>query len=993
MSFNYRLSMKLAGSAFLGLVLSCLIAEADTQVAWFTDANVPGAARSLELIDSLPAAVGTYGQGVSLVDAAPIEWPSLSQRQGYISFWVRPKWNGDDGKVHRLLRIGDPAKNGLLLEKSARGMLRFTMASPERITVARADVSAWRAGKWHHIVLAWFSNEDQPVGLPLWIDRVAVDGPIAAGCRFLNPRTMSDARLWLGDAGAQADIDELICRDRLDAEDSWGLVATVYRDYFRTAPYDGIRMDLRPLRVPSDMRAVAGFEKQFGVLARCDGRWEPITDFAVRYAQWGYFDAKPFLTWVSTDDSVATVDENGRVKALQPGRCGIFVQFRDYRVGYSLEVTSPDKPDFGLICLELHPRYRNDAVKDRPSPGENMTARVRVGNFGLASLPAGAKVRLELVPVSATDGCQFDPGIAPEKTLSATTDRTLEPGDETAVEFQFSYPDRPLWMRVLLDPEEQIDEFCEANNESFERTNARPIQFGYDPNVLKDCLAERRINHVGSLSYYDWLRAQKLRMDVMLREAVWPTTGPHGVEEAYRVDAMTALDTRAEDCAVVYEEQMVYYDGGFPVNEPVDLMAVDSAIIHEFGHTILSQPDLYGYGVRACNVLVTDQEGKPYAGTSVLPVIEGDELMPFSPGVNIPCGGGYVSLMDGCQLWLHPSQAGHILHYRGYRQDRFWGTQGRLIPTRVNWLLIYDRDDQPLQNAAVYVHHVAQAPVQDSGAKYFADCPKFVGQTDAEGRFVFPNETDREWDDPETDEVDGSVAVWNPFGGAKTDTAFTPNVWTVEGLLMIRIVVGSSEKDSSGLYSSTKSSGLISLKNGETESDDVQPEFEREKSKERFFPPKVGPNCLFPNPEQQEIHFMDLMAFNEAFLSGQQVRGVYPIRTSLLSPPEPTPVVRRPTPEAIRQTNQRPVAVAPTEMTVRCGQGFEIDGSQSSDPEGQPLYYRWSEKTPRPPLDLHHDSILRLKAPDEPGTLEYRFWVLDGLRCSEPVTIRVNVIE
>lgn len=135
------------------------------------------------------------------------------------------------------------------------------------------------------------------------------------------------------------------------------------------------------------------------------------------------------------------------------------------------------------------------------------------------------------------------------------------------------------------------------------------------------------------------------------------------------------------------------------------------------------------------------------------------------------------------------------------------------------------------------------------------------------------------------------------------------------------------------------------------------------------------------------------MAFNEAFLSGQQVRGVYPIRTSLLSPPEPTPVVRRPTPEAIRQTNQRPVAVAPTEMTVRCGQGFEIDGSQSSDPEGQPLYYRWSEKTPRPPLDLHHDSILRLKAPDEPGTLEYRFWVLDGLRCSEPVTIRVNVIE
>jgi len=104
-------------------------------------------------------------------------------------------------------------------------------------------------------------------------------------------------------------------------------------------------------------------------------------------------------------------------------------------------------------------------------------------------------------------------------------------------------------------------------------------------------------------------------------------------------------------------------------------------------------------------------------------------------------------------------------------------------------------------------------------------------------------------------------------------------------------------------------------------------------------------------------------------------------------------VVRKPIPDAIRETNQRPVAVAPAEMTVRCGQEFEIDGSKSSDPEGQPLYYRWSEKMPRPPLDLHQGPILRLQAPDKPDTIEYRLWVLDGLRCSEPATIKVNVVE
>ena len=225
--------------------------------------------------------------------------------------------------------------------------------------------------------------------------------------------------------------------------------------------------------------------------------------------------------------------------------------------------------------------------------------------------------------------------------------------------------------------------------------------------------------------------------------------------------------------------------------------------------------------------------------------------------------------------------------------------------------------------------------MQDSGAKYFADRPKFVGQTDAEGRFVFPNETDADWDDPETDEVDGAVRVWNPFGGAKSDVAFTPNVWTVEGLLLLRIVSGT----------------------------------------------------------QEELQFMDLLAFNDAFLSGRQVRGVYPIRTNLSSSAEPTPVVRKPVPEAIRETNTRPVAVAPAEMTVRCGQEFEIDGSKSHDPEGQPLHYRWSERGSWSPLDLHQGPVIRLKAPDKPGTVEYKFWVIDGVRCSEPMTIQVQVVQ
>ncbi|MBN1917510.1 MAG: hypothetical protein JW889_06340, partial [Verrucomicrobia bacterium] len=113
-------------------------------IAWFTDATVEESVKIAAPDAGLPAAEGGWGSAVQLTKAVPVEDPVLAQKQGYISFWIRPDWNGNDGKVHRLLRIGDPEKNGLLIEKSAKSMMRYVMASPEKVTVARADVSHWK---------------------------------------------------------------------------------------------------------------------------------------------------------------------------------------------------------------------------------------------------------------------------------------------------------------------------------------------------------------------------------------------------------------------------------------------------------------------------------------------------------------------------------------------------------------------------------------------------------------------------------------------------------------------------------------------------------------------------------------------------------------------------------------------------------------------------------------------------------------------------------
>lgn len=900
-------------------------------VAPFTDARPAQEVVRLGA-DECPMAPGTEGKGVAPREPLVLKNVVLNPVEGMIAFWVQPRWSGSDGRRHRLLATREAAGRTLTLEKAPNGLLRAELRTPNGMTVARADVSAWRPGEWHHIVIGWVSHEGRNVGLPLWVDRRAVDGPITPYGVF-DPSNMP-AEIALGDITSEAVLDELIIRSDLKAEGPYGMVACVYRDYFRTAPYGAIRLTPEAAGVPSDRRAVAGCEKQFGLLARQQGRWERLVENVVRYSQWAYFDARRMIRWRTSDAAVATVDEGGRLKALRPGVCTLTAEFRGRRTSYRLEVVPADLPDAGVICVELHPRRRNDALNNRIAPGEMTTARVRLGSFGGSELPPGLLVRFELIPEKRRDYV-LTPDERPIRTEQAVVPAGMAPGEETVVEFRFAFPAEPTWMRVVLDPTDRIREICEVNNVVAELCQGRPIQLGLDPEVLASCWKERKINHVGSFSYYDWLRAQKLRMDAMLREAVYPTTGPYGVEEAYRIDAFTAYVTGGKDWDnEPYRKQEIYFDGGFPVNEPVDLMAVDCAIIHEFGHTILSQPDLYGYPVGASNVFVTDDRGQPIAGSPGLPVVRGGGTLPASPGVNVPCYVGYPSLMDGCQLWLEPSQAGHIMFFRGYRMDRFWGTQGRLIPARANWLVITDAFDQPLKGAAVYVYHVSQAPVQDSGAKYFADRPKFIGNTDDEGRFTFPSETDRDWDDPETDEVDGARPVWNPFGTVTKETAFTPNVWEVQGLLLLRIVSG----------------------------------------------------------DREEYRFMDLTMFNTAFLSGQQVCGIYPIRTSLPPCSGVTPIRRKPIPEAIGKVNKAPVAVVPPEITVRCGETFVLDGSASYDPEGQPLIFRWNVAEGWLMGNLSQGPKVELKAPDKPGELHYKLWVVDGVRCSQPAYVTVKVV-
>ncbi|MFH0946910.1 MAG: hypothetical protein V2A76_17080 [Planctomycetota bacterium] len=893
--------------------------------AWFTDAVLPETTRSAAPDEPLAPVAGTERNGVRLDRETPIDHPLLRREQGLISFWLRPDWNGDDGRSHVLLRIGDPERNGLSLEKSALGLLRLVMASPKKRTAARADVSDWRAGEWHHVALGWTSRDGRPLGLPLFVDRVAVAGPVAADNDFLDPERMADARLFIGDRTSDAEMDELILRAAFDPGVG-SMVAQVYRDYFRTMPCHQIAIDPDPSEVRSDLRVLAGHAKQFGLRVTRDGRSERITDFTVRYGCWSDFDAKPFIRWSTSDEAVAEVDESGLVRGVRPGECTLAAEYRGRSASFKVEVITVDQPDLDLMYVSRLPRHSSDAPSDRPAAGDAIEWVAHVWNAGFRPAPAGVRVRLEWL--AETDD---DDRLAPDDPVLKSVERTVEgelaPDSQVEVHFPATWNDRPEWVRVTVDPENRVPELCEANNQRASLSTARPVWFSYDPEFFAKCRNERRINLVGSFSYADYIEAQKSCMDRMLREAVYPETSPVGVRDAFRTDLIYPQPPDGADRPEEADEAL--FDGGFPVGSHAELMAPDSGLIHEFGHTVLALPDLYGYGVRPENVLLEDGQGKLFAGGKSLPLIH-DDTLPLSPANGVPCGEAYTPLMDFCHLWLHPAHAGQVQHFAGYRGSRFWGTAGWFIPLFGNLLLVTDVDDRPLEGAAAYVYHVTNNPaLRDAGVKFFADRPKFTGHTDASGRFEFPRHTDPDWDDAATDEVEGAIEVWNPFCGAKSQVAFTPNVWEVQGLLLVRVVSG----------------------------------------------------------DETEFCFLSLTDFNQAFFRGERFEGHYRLRTSLRPASGKTPIVKPAVPPAIRERNLRPVAVVNvTEVTASPGEEIVLDGSKSEDPEGQPLHYRWQAGGQR-----GNDPTFRLRASDRTGEMTVQFHVLDGLRSSEPVEVRVNV--
>lgn len=930
---------------WLSVLFACLLvpqlvfADGNISCAYFTDAaQYMGLSADPPPSDPLyyGSHEGTVSYGVFLSRECGITDTYLNSHNGSIEFWLKPNWYANDNSTRQILRVGSPSTDGILLEKSSKGMLRFVMAGGSKKTAVRADISSWQPNEWHHVMITWLSDRGtntKPLGIAIWIDKVMVASTIYGGSAFMI--TPTDKKVYIGSLPCDAVMDELIFKNDFNSDFAQPTVCT---DYDVTGPYTAIQINTCPHKVYSEPRVVVGYQKQFGLLGTRTINPAPLTtstDYLTLFEEVG--DARPYIQWTTSDSSIATVDADGRVTGVSAGYCMLTATFRNLTANYEVQVVPANKPDLDVMYVERTPRYSRYAEQTWPANGDTVHSIVHYGNFGFASTGTTFYIKCELIP-DLNGNFKIDSNESAQAYVFPLVPVTapFAPGDTGTAQFDWTWTSVPQIVRVTIDSTGIIDEACEANNSKVESSIAKAVVWGYHPEIFQSDFTNKVINPVGSFSDWDWCGMEVNRLAMLMRDAVLPTRIPNGILDSARLDNFLPWDDALPADQQLYFTQMEYGDGGYEEmwGERKD---ISNGQIHEMGHNVLRLPDYYGHAISTNNMFLKDDLGVAYAGTQTYPVV--------SPPANAigawssatyqhpdALGLGYTYLMVDNKLWLDTVSANHAQD-NCQNRNPVGDNYGDLVPRGVgkNTLKLYDVNDDPLRNARVYLYQVANDGCPMAWNKYYADRAKFIFTDSNNGLYVIPTTTATTWDDWDTPTVEKDTATaLSPFD--RTNFVGVSPSWTVGEMMLIKIV-----------------------SNGQT-----------------------------------EFQTLPLTELNKAYYLNGDVPATYEIRTSLTSSTTP-PAVYTPTiPLAIRDTNTKPTAKVNGQSaeyqtkTVRKNVNFTLTGS-GVDPEGQPLQYRWDG-----PFGPTKSASMTTKIAD-PGYYEFKFFVIDGVCYSQMITVGVTV--
>jgi len=134
------------------------VADAHTLLLLHFDGSYAGADGENGAANGTSFTTGRYDQGLQVDGSDTLTYETagnLNRTQGAVEFWIRPNWDGNDGRDYVFFEAGAGWVNRMLIVKDGANNLRLIVWDSAQEYGVAYNIGGWRAGEWHHVAATW----------------------------------------------------------------------------------------------------------------------------------------------------------------------------------------------------------------------------------------------------------------------------------------------------------------------------------------------------------------------------------------------------------------------------------------------------------------------------------------------------------------------------------------------------------------------------------------------------------------------------------------------------------------------------------------------------------------------------------------------------------------------------------------------------------------------------------------------------------------------
>jgi Concanavalin A-like lectin/glucanases superfamily/Bacterial Ig-like domain (group 2) len=227
---------------------------------------------------------------------------------GTVEFWIKPRWNGNDGAAHFFFTLGD----ALWIVKDGANNLRFILGREDSEAYKGTSLADWLANQWHYLAVTW----TVPGQMKTYLDGREV---LSHAATTQDLVTSIPATLFIGSQAGSLQANGVF--DELRISDVARSAAEIAARYAAGPAVQQVTLQTITTRPFVTWREPAKLVASTSIGTR---------EYPASAAQWS-----------SSNLAAATINSNGVIKAVGAGSATISAVLNGVRGSLSIRVKSP----------------------------------------------------------------------------------------------------------------------------------------------------------------------------------------------------------------------------------------------------------------------------------------------------------------------------------------------------------------------------------------------------------------------------------------------------------------------------------------------------------------------------------------------------------------------------------------------------------------------------------------------------------------------------